>query len=126
MNTKAHIPIIPALLKEKGVDHVVIAPGSRNAPIIQTFFAKMPKSCISIVDERCAAYFALGIAVRSQKPVVLVTTSGTAVLNLAPAIAEAYHQGVPLIILTADRPAEWLDQQDNQSIRQKNIFFRKL
>lgn len=122
MNTKAHIPMISAVLKKKGVEHVVIAPGSRNAPLIQTFFTAMPKACISIVDERSAAYFAMGVAVKSQKPVVVITTSGTAVLNLGPAVAEAYYQGVSLIVITADRPAEWLDQQDNQTIRQRDIF----
>ncbi len=122
MNSKAHIPVISAVLKKKGLEHVVIAPGSRNAPLTQTLFAAMPKACISIVDERSAAYFALGIAVKSQKPVVVITTSGTAVLNLGPAVAEAYHQGVSLILLTADRPSEWLDQQNNQTIKQKDIF----
>lgn len=122
MDLKLHIPIIPAVLKEKGVKHVVIAPGSRNAPLTQVFYSVMPEACISIVDERSAAYFALGIALKTQTPVVVITTSGTAALNLAPAVAEAYHQGVPLILLTADRPKEWLNQQDNQTINQQNIF----
>ncbi len=111
-----------ALLKAKGVKYVVISPGSRNAPLTQSFYKEFGKSCISIVDERSAGYFALGIALKTQIPVVVITTSGTAVLNLAPAIAEAFYQGVPLLAITADRPAEWLGQQDNQVIQQRNVF----
>jgi 2-succinyl-5-enolpyruvyl-6-hydroxy-3-cyclohexene-1-carboxylate synthase len=111
-----------SLLKAKGVKHIVIAPGSRNAPLIQSFYREFGESCLSIVDERSAGYFALGIALKTQTPVVVITTSGTAVLNLAPAIAEAYYQGVPLIAITADRPAEWIGQQDNQVIQQQNVF----
>lgn len=122
MSTKAHIPIVADILSQKGVSDVVIAPGSRNAPLIQAFYQLMPQHCHSIVDERSAGYFALGLAIKKQAPVVVITTSGTAVLNLYPAIAEAYLQGVPLIILTADRPAEWIGQQDNQAISQRNVF----
>ncbi len=122
MNRKSHIALMAALLKAKGVKHVVIAPGSRNAPLIQSFYKEFGENCLSIVDERSAGYFALGIALKTQTPVVVITTSGTAVLNLAPAIAEAFYQGVPLIAITADRPAEWLGQQDNQMIRQQNVF----
>ncbi|MCY1719924.1 2-succinyl-5-enolpyruvyl-6-hydroxy-3-cyclohexene-1-carboxylic-acid synthase [Prolixibacteraceae bacterium Z1-6] len=122
MNAKSHIPLMASLLKAKGVKHVVIAPGSRNAPLIQSFFKEFGDKCLSIVDERSAGYFALGIALKSQTPVVVITTSGTAALNLAPAIAEAFYQGVPLITITADRPAEWIGQQDNQVIHQQNIF----
>lgn len=122
MNPKHHIAVLPLILKRLGVEQVVISPGSRNAPLIQVFVKLFGNNCFSIVDERSAGYFALGLAVSSQTPVVVITTSGTAVLNLAPAVAEAYHQGVPLIILSADRPPEWIDQQDNQTIRQKEVF----
>ncbi|WP_346864468.1 2-succinyl-5-enolpyruvyl-6-hydroxy-3-cyclohexene-1-carboxylic-acid synthase [uncultured Draconibacterium sp.] len=122
MNTKSHIPLMASLLKAKGVKHVVIAPGSRNAPLIQSFYKEFGESCLSIVDERSAGYFALGIALKTHTPVVVITTSGTAALNLAPAIAEAFYQGVPLLAITADRPAEWIGQQDNQVIHQRNIF----
>jgi 2-succinyl-5-enolpyruvyl-6-hydroxy-3-cyclohexene-1-carboxylate synthase len=122
MNIKAHISILPVLLKAKGIEQVVISPGSRNAPLIQVFHRNFGESCMSIVDERSAAYFALGLAVSSKKPVAILTTSGTAVLNLGPALAEAYYQGVPLLAITADRPAEWIDQEDNQTIRQNRIF----
>ncbi|HBH49625.1 MAG TPA: 2-succinyl-5-enolpyruvyl-6-hydroxy-3-cyclohexene-1-carboxylic-acid synthase [Bacteroidales bacterium] len=122
MIAKSHIAEIASVLKAQGVARVIIAPGSRNAPLIQAFTKQFPGKCTSIVDERSAAYFALGVALKTQNPAVVITTSGTAALNLAPAMAEAFHQGIPLIAVTADRPAEWIDQQDNQSIRQQHIF----
>lgn len=122
MHIKAHISILPVILKAKGVEQAVISPGSRNAPLIQVFYREFGENCMSIVDERSAAYFALGLAVSSQKPVAILTTSGTAVLNLGPALAEAYYLGAPLIAITADRPAEWIDQEDNQTIRQDKVF----
>ncbi len=122
MHQRQHIANLPAILKEKGVEKIIVSPGSRNAPLIQAFYSVFGNNCISIVDERSAAYFALGIALISKKPAVIISTSGTASLNYAPAIAEAFHQGVPLIAITADRPAEWIDQQDNQTIRQSGIY----
>ena len=106
----------------KGVEYAVISPGSRNAPLIAAFLKEEAIDCISIVDERCAAFFALGIAQQQQQPVVLVCTSGSAVLNYAPAIAEAFYQKIPLIVITADRPHEWIDQGENQSIIQSDIY----
>src|SRR5690606_9426193 len=73
-------------------------------------------------DERSAAFVALGMAQQLSKSVVLICTSGTAALNFAPAIAEAFYQRVPLLIVTADRPIEWIDQGEGQSIRQRNVF----
>lgn len=122
MHPKKHIPLISLILKSKGVSHVVISPGSRNAPLIEAFFQDFESNCISIVDERSAAYFALGLAGYLRKPVAIITTSGTAVLNLAPALAEAFYLGIPLIAITADRPPEWIDQEDNQTIKQPNVF----
>jgi 2-succinyl-5-enolpyruvyl-6-hydroxy-3-cyclohexene-1-carboxylate synthase len=122
MHPKQHISQLPQIIKQKGVEQIVISPGSRNAPLIKIFHETFGENCISIVDERSAGFFALGLSIRSQKPVVVLSTSGTAVLNYGPALAEAYYQAVPLIAITADRPAEWIDQQDNQTIRQKNIF----
>ena len=107
---------------QKGIRSLVISPGSRNAPIIRSFTQNKGIECLSIVDERSAAYFALGMAQQTGKTVALACTSGTALLNFAPAIAEAYYQKIPLLILTADRPAEWIDQSDNQTIRQQNIY----
>ena len=113
---------IPEICAQLGVRHVIIAPGSRNAPLIFAFTAQPAMECLSITDERSAAYFALGIAQQSGEAVALVCTSGTAVLNFAPAIAEAYYQNLPLLVFTADRPAEMIDQADGQTLRQTNIF----
>ncbi|MBN1413631.1 MAG: 2-succinyl-5-enolpyruvyl-6-hydroxy-3-cyclohexene-1-carboxylic-acid synthase [Bacteroidales bacterium] len=122
MHSKQHIADLPAILYKKGVAYVIISPGSRNAPLINSFLREFGDKCISIIDERSAGYIALGIACFSGIPVVMLCTSGTAALNYAPAIAEAFHQGVPLIAITADRPPEWIDQQDNQTIRQEAIY----
>jgi|WetSurSiteA1Bulk_404760.scaffolds.fasta_scaffold10092_2 2-succinyl-5-enolpyruvyl-6-hydroxy-3-cyclohexene-1-carboxylate synthase len=119
---KQHIVDLALIFREKGIQQIIISPGSRSAPLIRSFIGCFGESCISIVDERSAGYFALGIAQYTQKPVALVCTSGTAVLNYAPALAEAYYQQVPLIAVTADRPREWIDQQDNQTLRQSGIY----
>ncbi|MFZ4582382.1 MAG: 2-succinyl-5-enolpyruvyl-6-hydroxy-3-cyclohexene-1-carboxylic-acid synthase, partial [Paludibacter sp.] len=113
---------ISEICAQHGVKKVVIAPGSRNAPLIFAFTAQLNMECLSIADERSAAYFALGMAQQSGEAVALVCTSGTAVLNFAPAIAEAYYQNLPLLVFTADRPAEMIDQADGQTLRQSNIF----
>ena len=113
---------IPEICAQHGVRKVVIAPGSRNAPLIFAFTTQPGMECLSITDERSAAYFALGMAQQSGEAVALVCTSGTAVLNFAPAIAEACYQNLPLLVFTADRPAELIDQADGQTLRQTNIF----
>ena len=113
---------IPEICFRQGVRKVIIAPGSRNAPLIFAFTAQTELECLSITDERSAAYFALGIALQTGEPVALVCTSGTAVLNFAPAIAEAYYQNLPLLVFTADRPAEMIDQADGQTLRQIDIY----
>jgi len=122
MHPHQHIAELGPLLECFGVDHVIISPGSRNAPLIQLFTGNDAFQCYSIVDERSAAYVALGISRERKQPVALVTTSGTAVLNLAPAVAEAFHQGIPLILITADRPRENLPQFNNQIINQHEPF----
>lgn len=119
---KQHIPDLAALCLQKGIRRVVISPGSRSAPLIRAFHDLFGDRCVSIVDERSAAFYALGLALADQAPVALLCTSGTAVLNYAPALAEAYYQQVPLLAITADRPHEWIDQQDNQTLRQHGIF----
>ena len=113
---------IPEICVQHGVKKVIIAPGSRNAPLIFAFTAQRELECLSMTDERSAAYFALGIALQTGEPVALVCTSGTAVLNFAPAISEAYYQNLPLLVFTADRPAEMIDQADGQTLRQANIY----
>ncbi len=106
----------------KGVRYAVLCPGSRSAPLTVTFVRHPHIKCLTIPDERSAGFIALGIAQSTGHPVVIVTTSGTAVLNLGPAMAEAYYRRLPLIALTADRPKEWIDQADGQTIRQNNVF----
>ena len=104
------------------VEHVVISPGSRNAPLTIGFTNHPKVKPFSIVDERSAAFFGLGIAQQTQKPVALVCTSGSALLNYYPAFAEAFYSNVPLIIISADRPKHLIDIGDGQTIRQENIF----
>lgn len=110
------------LMLRRNILHVVISPGSRNAPLIAVFGSEKAFQTYTIVDERSAAFFALGLAQRRQEPVALICTSGTAALNYAPAIAEAFYQRIPLVVITADRPAEWIDQGDGQTIHQTAIF----
>lgn len=112
---------LAGLLSAKGINIAVVSPGSRNAPLIAAL-NRQGIQCLSVVDERSAAYFALGIAQQKRVPVAIACTSGTAALNYAPAIAEAYYQMVPLLILTADRPPEWIDQGDGQAINQNSLY----
>ncbi|MDP3431978.1 MAG: 2-succinyl-5-enolpyruvyl-6-hydroxy-3-cyclohexene-1-carboxylic-acid synthase [Bacteroidota bacterium] len=122
ISDKKHIQQLASLLLKKGITDIVISPGSRNAPMINTFTGIPEFNCRNIVDERSAAYFALGLALAKQKPVVIVCTSGTATLNYTPAVAEAFYQNIPLIVITADRPDYWIDQAESQCIRQENIY----
>ena len=105
-----------------GISDIVISPGSRNAPFIISFTNNPFFNCYSIVDERSAGYFALGIAQQKKHPVAIVCTSGTAALNYAPAVAEAHMQGIPLLIITADRQSNGLEIGDGQVINQKNLY----
>ncbi len=123
MHHLQHIADLAPALERIGARHVVIAPGSRNAPLTQLFTSQDSFTCHSIVDERSAGYVALGMSRQTGEPVVLVTTSGTAVLNLSPAVAEAFHQRIPLVVLTADRPRERVHQFDNQVIDQRAPYF---
>jgi len=122
ISDKKHIQLLAALLLKKGITDVVISPGSRNAPMINTFSCIADFNCRNIVDERSAGYFALGLSLANQKPVALVCTSGTAALNYTPAVAEAFYQNIPLIVITADRPDYWIDQAESQCVRQENIY----
>ena len=107
---------------EYEIGHVIISPGSRNAPLTINFTSHPKIKTYSIVDERCAAFFALGIAQQTQKPAVIVCTSGSALLNYYPAIAEAYYSDIPLVVISADRPKHLIDIGDGQTIRQENVF----
>lgn len=106
----------------KGIQHIIISPGSRNAPLTIGFSNIEAFQCYSIVDERCAAFFALGIAQQTKEPVAIVCTSGSALLNYYPAIAEAFYSQIPLVIISADRPKNKIDIGDGQTIRQENVF----
>lgn len=110
------------ICKAKGLKHIVISPGSRNAPLTIGFVNNSFFKCYSIVDERCAAFFALGMAQQLKEPVAVVCTSGSAVLNYYPAVAEAFYSQIPLVIISADRPQEKIDIGDGQTIRQENVF----
>lgn len=114
--------IIIAACHQFEIQTVVISPGSRNAPLTIGFTNHVDFKTLSIVDERCAAFFALGIAQKTQKPVAVVCTSGSALLNYYPAVAEAYYSQIPLVVISADRPAHLIDIGDGQTIRQENIF----
>ncbi|MCM5663546.1 2-succinyl-5-enolpyruvyl-6-hydroxy-3-cyclohexene-1-carboxylic-acid synthase [Galbibacter mesophilus] len=121
----SNIPLaqtVVALCKEKGIEHIVISPGSRNAPLTINFTENPFFKTYSIVDERCAAFFALGMAQQLGKPTALVCTSGSALLNYYPAVAEAFYSDIPLIILSADRPSYRIDIGDGQTIRQDNVY----
>ena len=106
----------------KNVQHVILSPGSRNAPLILGFSMHPDVKTYSIVDERCAAFFALGIAQQTGQVTAVVCTSGSALLNYYPAIAEAYYSNIPLLIISADRPKHLINVGDGQTINQENIF----
>ena len=104
------------------IEHVVISPGSRNAPLTIGFSNHPKIQTYSVVDERCAAFFALGMAQQLRKPVAIVCTSGSALLNYYPAISEAFYSNIPLVVISADRPKHLIDIGDGQTIRQENVF----
>ncbi len=109
-------------LYQQGVNEAVICPGSRNAPLMIALTRHGGFKCYSIPDERSAGFFGLGISLKTGRPVVICCTSGSAGLNFAPAVVEAFFQEVPLIVITADRPKEWIGQWDGQTIYQENLF----
>lgn len=121
-STKKIVHILLEQCYKFGVRHVIISPGSRNAPLIISFGNHPKFKCYSIPDERSAAFYGLGMARQLSEPVALVCSSGTAVQNYAPALTEAYYQEIPLIAITADRPPYLIDQEDGQTIRQHKIF----
>jgi len=122
ISAKESIARLVKVCKAKSLQHVVISPGSRNAALTISFANDPFFDCLNIPDERVAAFFALGIAQQTRKPTIIICTSGTAGLNYAPAIAEAYYQKVPLLVLTADRPLEWVDQRAGQTMKQRDMY----
>ncbi len=113
---------ITEILISKDITESIISPGSRNAPLTTTFESHPKIKTYSIVDERCAAFFALGIIQKTNHPAVICCTSGSALLNYYPAVSEAFYNNKPLIILSADRPKDKIDQSVGQAIRQENVF----
>lgn len=120
--TKRGVQITVELCVQAGMQYVVCSPGSRNAPLVIALNQHPKIKCIVIPDERCAAFFALGMAQQLQGLVGIACTSGSAALNYYPAIAEAYYQQIPLIVFTADRPVSWVNQGDGQTIVQEDVY----
>lgn len=119
------IPLAQSIIEiclAKGVTDIVISPGSRNAPLTIGFANNPNFTCYSIADERCAAFFATGMAQQLKRPVAVVCTSGSALLNYYPAVAEAFYSQIPLIVISADRPHDKIDIGDGQTIRQENVY----
>lgn len=121
-SAKRSIQVLGHLLQQYGIEKMVISPGSRNAPLAIHFSGIDAFECFSIIDERSAAFTAMGMAKSLKKPVAISCTSGSAAVNYYPAITEAFYQNIPLLILTADRPTDFVDLFDGQTIRQKNVF----
>lgn len=119
---KKNILQLVALLRAHEIRNVVLCPGSRNTPIIHTLANHPYFTCYSVTDERSAGFFALGLALSGGRPAAVCCTSGTALLNLHPAVAEAFYQQVPLVVISADRPASWIGQMDGQTLPQPNVF----
>ncbi len=121
-SNKENVNILTSLLIKHGVKHAVLCPGSRNAPLTHNLQECGAMTCHSIVDERSAAFFALGIILATGQPAAVCVTSGSALLNTASAASEAFYQHLPLIIISADRPLAWLDQMDGQTIKQHGVL----
>lgn len=121
-SNKNNVNQLTSLLKLHDVEFAVVCPGSRNAPIVHNL-NEAGIECFPVTDERSAGFYALGMSLKiGMKPVAVCVTSGTALLNLMPAVAEAYYQHVPLIIISADRPADKIDQLDGQTLHQPNAL----
>ena len=123
-SSKQHVNILTALLVAHGIRHAVVCPGSRNSPIVHNLNECPEIQCYPVTDERSAGFYALGMIQKLRQPVVVCVTSGTALLNLAPAVAEAYYQQMPLVVVSADRPLEWIDQLDGQTLPQPDALGR--
>jgi len=120
------VALIAEVLYQKGIKNIIISPGSRSAPVTLAVVRHPGIRTFVVLDERSAGYIGLGMAQSLNQPVGLVCTSGTAALNFHPAVSEAYYLQVPLIVLTADRPPEWIDQNDGQTIHQEAIFLNHI
>ena len=123
-SNKENVNILTALLVAHGIRHAVVCPGSRNAPIVHNLNECPDIKCYPVTDERSAAFYALGMTQALNEPVVVCVTSGTALLNVAPTVAEAYYQHRPLVVISADRPQQWIDQLDGQTLPQPDALGR--
>ena len=123
-SNKENVNILTSLLLEYGVSDAVVCPGSRNAPIVHNLSVCEAIRCRPVTDERSAAFYALGLAIATRRPTVVCVTSGSALLNVTPAVAEAAYQHVPLVVISADRPQQWIDQLDGQTIPQSDALGR--
>ena len=123
-SNKENVNILTSLLMAHGIRHAVVCPGSRNSPIVHNLNECPDIVCYSVTDERSAGFYALGMAQASNNPVVVCVTSGTALLNVLPAVAEAYYQHVPMVVISADRPPQWIDQLDGQTLPQPDALGR--
>ena len=123
-SNKENVNILTSLLLEYGVSDAVVCPGSRNAPIVHNLSVCEAIRCRPVTDERSAVFYALGLAIATKRPTVVCVTSGSALLNAMPAVAEAAYQHVPLIVISADRPQQWIDQLDGQTIPQSDALGR--
>ena len=117
-----NINLLTVLLERHGVSNVVVCPGSRNAPIVHNLCACASFRCFAVTDERSAGFFALGLAQATGNAVAVCVTSGTAVVNLFPAMAEAYYQHQKVVVISADRPEAWIGQLDGQTMPQRDVF----
>lgn len=122
-SNKENVNILTSLLVAHGIRHAVVCPGSRNAAIVHNLNECEDITCYPVTDERSAGFQALGLSMaEGYQPVVVCVTSGSALLNLYPAVAEAYYQQIPLIVISADRPAQWINQLDGQTLPQPDAL----
>lgn len=119
---KKNILQLVALLPAHGVRRAVLCPGSRNVPLVRSLAAHPEVECHSVTDERSAGFFAIGLALQTGAPVAVCCTSGSALLNLHPAVCEAFYRQIPLVVISADRPAAWIGQMDGQTLPQAGVF----
>jgi len=123
-SNKDNVNILTSLLVAYGIRHAVVCPGSRNSPIVHNLHECPHIECYPVTDERSAGFYALGMSLERDEPVAVCVTSGTALLNLAPAVAEACYQHVPLVVISADRPPQWIGQLDGQTLPQPDALGR--
>lgn len=121
-SNKQNVNILTSLLIAKGITKAVLCPGSRNIPIVANLLEAEEFECFPVTDERSAAFYALGISLATRSPAVVCVTSGSAFLNALPAMAEAFYRKAPVILVSADRPKEWIDRLDGQTMMQHGHY----